>query len=154
MTPDLRAAYSLLNRGVRYKLPAPVFFKLIGITEMPIIIKPLYAGTELRIAAILSEAGLTDPEAISKKEVTQLMLEHYKTIVRIVAVATLNSRSVSAIRLYLRMRLLKRLSVWQLYELYSTIKEFSGTAPFMNITRLAIQTRMTAPNLGQTQRGS
>ena len=152
MLPELQAANSLLKRGVRYKLPAPLLFRLLGSKHISINITPLYAGTELRIAALLSEKGITEEKL--NEDPSKLMYQHYNDILKIVALASLNRLAISRLAMWLRIWLLRQASVWQLYELYAAIRQFSGTGPFLIITRLVIQTRMTAPNLGQTAKGS
>lgn len=152
-TPELQAANSLLKRGLRYKIPAPLFLRLFGKRQIKITITQLYAGTELRVAAIIAEAGITD-ESLNTATPDKFMVEHYKNILHIVAIASLNRRVVTPLALYFRRLALKRLSVWQLFELYVAIRQYSGVSPFMTITRLAVETRMTKPNLGQAATGS
>lgn len=148
MSPELAAAYGILKRGVRYKIPAPLFFRLLGKKTTTLTFTQLYAGTELRIDAVIAEKGLTE-EKINNTDAALLMLEHYTDILRIVALSSLNRFALSRFAVWMRMRTLKRLSVWQLMELYLKIKQYSGATPFMIITRLAVETRMTKPNLGQ-----
>ncbi len=148
LAPELQAANSILNRGLRYKLPAPVLLKFFGKKHINLNIRQLCLGTELRIAAILADKGLTD-EKIEGCDPAKLMIEHYNDILRIVALASLNRKIIIRPAIWLRVWLLKRLTVWQLFELYSSIRQYSGLGPFMNITRLAVQTRTTKPNLGQ-----
>lgn len=148
MSPEQAAAYSILKRGARYKIPAPLFFRLLGKKTMNITFTQLCAGTELRVAALITEKGLTD-EKIKTTDPSKLMLEHYTDILKLVALSSLNRFAVSRLRLWIRVQALRRLSVWQLMELYINIKQYSGTAAFMIITRLVVETRMTKPNLGQ-----
>lgn len=150
MSPELQAANSILKRGVQYKVPAPLVLRKLGIKYVPIRITQLYAGTELRIAAILADKGITE-EKIKNTDPGKFMLEHYNDILRIVALASLNRMRISPLAMRLRMYLLRRITAWQLFELYTAIRQYSGTGPFMNITRLAVTMRMTAPNLGQAK---
>lgn len=150
MSPELQAAESILRRGVQYKVPAPLFLRLVGIKSVKILITQLYYGTELRIAAILESKGITE-DKIKTAEPHKLMLDHYRDILRIVALASLNKRVINPLSLWLREYYLSRLTVWQLYELYTMIRQYSGAGHFMNITRLAVRTRVTAPNLGQVK---
>lgn len=150
MSPELQAAESILRRGVQYKVPAPLFLRLVGIKQIKILITQLYYGTELRISAILEAAEITE-DKIKSTEPHKLMLDHYRDILRIVALASINKRHISPPELWLREYILGRLTVWQLYELYTMIRQYSGTTHFLNITRLAVRTRVTAPNLGQVK---
>jgi hypothetical protein len=152
-SPELLVANSILKRGMRYHIPAPLFLRLLGKKNTGITITQLCAGTELRIAAILAEKELTE-EKIKATAPDRLMLEHYQDILKITALASLNRFAISRVALWLRVRLLKRLSVWQLMELFTGIRRYSGTSPFTIITRLAVETRMTRPNLGQEAIGS
>lgn len=149
--PELLAANSILKRGIRYKIPAPLFFRLLGRKTLGITITQLTAGTELRVAALMAEKGITESKL--EKDPSLILQEHYNDIVRIVAISTLNRFSISTLAMWWRMNLLKSITVWQLWELYISVRQYSGTKPFMNITRLAIVTRMTKPNLGQ-EKGS
>jgi hypothetical protein len=153
MTEELRAAQSLLKRGIRYNVPAPFFLSLLGFRHVSITITQLCAGTELKMAAIIAEKSLTE-EKIKTSDPGKLMLEHYTDILKLVAIASLNRRYISRLRLWFRMYLLRSISAWQLLELYTMIRQFSGTTSFINITRLAVATRITAPNLGQMATGS
>jgi hypothetical protein len=148
LSPELQAANSLLKRGLRYPIPAPLFFRLLGKKKFSIDITQLCAGTELRICAILAEKGITE-EKVNKAEPAQLMVEHYNDIVKIVALASLNEFAISRLAMWWRTKLLKGISVWRLWELYTSVRQYSGTGPFINITRLALEVRMTKPNLGQ-----
>lgn len=149
---ELLAANSILKRGVRYSIPAPLFFRLLGIKKIKITVTQLCAGTELRVAALMAEKELTE-EKLNNTDPSVIMFQHYNDIVKIVALSTLNRFAVSRLALLLRIRLLKTMSVWQLFELYTTVRKYSGTTPFTAITRLALETRMTKPNLGQ-EKGS
>jgi hypothetical protein len=153
MHEELRAAQSLLKRGVKYNIPAPLFLRILGLRNIGITITQLYAGTELKMAAILTARGITDKKA-DETEPGKFMLEYYNDILTVVAIATLNRKYITKPALWLRKYLLRQLSAWQLLELYTMIRQFSGTKSFMSITRLAIATRITAPNLGPTTRGS
>ncbi len=148
LSPELQAANSILKRGHRYKIPAPFFFRLLGKKKFNITITQLCAGTELRISAILAEKEITE-EKVNNAEPAQLMIEHYTDIVKIVALASLNEFAISRLAMWWRVKLLQRISVWHLWELYATVRQYSGTGPFINITRLALEVRMTKPNLGQ-----
>lgn len=153
MLEELRAAQSLLKRGVRYNIPAPLFLQILGLRNIGITIKQLYAGTELKMAAILTARGITE-QKLNTEEPGKFMLDHYNDILTLVAIATLNRKHITKPALWLRKYLLSQLSAWQLLELFTTIRQFSGTKSFTTITRLAIETRITAPNLGQMQKGS
>lgn len=146
-SPELQAANSILKRGLLYKLPAPFLFQFFGKKHINITIKQLYLGTELRIAALIAEKGLTD-EKVKETDPAKLMIEHYSDIVTIVALASLNRKAILLPAMWLRVWLLKKLTVWQLFELYTNIKQYSGIGPFTIITRLAVETRQTKPNLG------
>lgn len=152
MEPELQAAYAILKRGVSYKIPAPLFLRLLGRKQTKITITQLCMGTELRVAALLAERGITE-QKITETEPSKLMIEHYTDILKVVALTSLNRLAVSRVAMWFRVRALKRLSVWQLFELYTKIKQYSGLTPFITITRLAVETRTTKPNLGQTATG-
>ncbi len=146
MSIEQQAASVLLERGVRYKLPAPFFLKMLGKKHRYITIKPLYLGTELRIAYVLESKNISDKK-LQKLDPATVLLTYYKDLVKIVAIAWANKKRLSKIELWHRQHLLKKLTVWQIYELFLKIKEISGTAPFLITIRLAVQTKITTPNL-------
>jgi len=150
LNAELQAANSILKRGVRYKVPAPLVFRMFGVKTISLNIGQLTYGTDLRVCRVLAQAGLTD-ERVKNEDPSILMAYHYHDILKVVALSTLNRFSISKLAMWLRIRTLKRLSVWQLLELYTTVKQYSGTNPFMIITRLAVATRATRPNLGQEE---
>jgi hypothetical protein len=149
---ELQAANSLLKRGRSYKIPAPLFFRLLGRKNIRLNITMLCAGTDLRVSAILAEKGITE-DKVKNTPPSEFMLEHYHDIIRIVALSTLNRFAFSRLAMWFRMRLLRSMNIWQLFELYTVIRRYSGLTAFMSITRLIIDTRMTRKNLGQMEAG-
>jgi len=146
-----RVAEMLLTRGVRYRIPAHRVWRFFGRKKIGIVLKPMCMGAELEVARIITTSpnnlslATTPNEAVAE----QFILDHYNTVLRIVAVSTLNNKLKIRILTGWRMRQLRRLNMWQLLELYLRLKHMSGTVPFQVITTLATQTRRTAPTMGQ-----
>ena len=153
MNTELLAANSILKRGVRYQLPAPLLFQFFGVRRTGIVIRQLYLGTELRVAALLAGAGITE-KTHEEADCYAFMQQHYRLTLRIVALSTLNHRFLFPGQVWLRMNRLKRITAWQLFELYITVLQYSGARTFMTITRLAYQTRVTMRNLGPKEKRS
>jgi len=145
------AADSILKRGVRFPIPAPFFLRLLGKKKTHVTITQMFLGTELRVAKLALQLT-REPDQMDEVEKYKYLLENHKTILKIVALSTLNMKHPFVL-MWFRKRKLKRLKIWQLFELYTKLKQYSGVTHFTHITRLAVMTRMTKPNLGQEADG-
>ena len=151
MDTRLVAAKRILNRGVRFHLPAPVFYRLFR--RNVIEVRPLYPGTILEIATIVLENNLEEATLLSDYAYLQKSI---KAVARCIAVSMLNARhKIEKQTDRLQKWLLWRVQPEMLVRIYLTIADMNRTQDFMNITRyFVLQTSMMMnPNLGQEENG-
>jgi hypothetical protein len=150
------AAETILQRGVKVKIPAPWFIRWLK-KSWVVVLKSPFEGTMLRVATYYLSTGLKDEklENITTEETLQLMQVHGKAISKAVACAILNG--------YWKGKLFTRPFAWylrwhltsqELFGLTTALVLFGGTADFMNTTRLVRKMKATTPNLGQMTKGS
>ena len=150
------AAETILQRGVKVKIPAPWFIRWLK-KSWVVVLKSPVEGTMLRVATYYLSTGLKDEklENITTEETLQLMQVHGKAISKAVACAILNG--------YWKGKLFTRPFAWylrwhltseELFGLTTALVLFGGTADFMNTTRLVRKMKATTPNLGQMTKGS
>jgi hypothetical protein len=151
MDTRLGAANRILNRGVRFQLPAPFFTRLFR--RNVIEVRPLYPGTILEFATIVLENNLEEATTLSDYE---SLVKSTKPVARCIAVSMLNDeRKIEEQTDKLQHRLLWKVQPELLVKIYLTRSELNRTSDFMNITRyFVIQTLMMMnPNLGQESDG-
>ena len=140
-----RVADTLLERGVRFKIPAPFFLKLIGIKHRSLVIYPLKYGTLLAMSGV--GAGLEiDPQKLSEgsiNEALKLVEKHGDRVAVFVATAVVNSN----IQLERRARLLAERLKWRLTPskmaellimvvMLCGVQDFTSTIRFLNTMNL------------------
>lgn len=150
------AAETILQRGVKVKIPAPWFIRWFK-KSWVVVLKSPFEGTMLRVSTYYLSTGLKDEklENITTEETLQLMQVHGKAISRAVACAILNG--------YWKGKLLTRPFAWylrwhltaqEIFGLTTALLLYGGTADFMNTTRLVRKMKATTPSLGQKTKGS
>jgi len=152
------AADTLLNRGVRMKVRAPFWLRLLGRKHLSITISAPYEGTLLRIASYFLSTGLK-PEDIEAPNIMQCLLilqEHGKAISRAVAAGWLNSYWLG--KLFIRPA-----AFWlrwnckseELLTIAYLLLANGGISAFIDTIRLIRQTKITTPkHLSQATKGS
>jgi len=151
MDQRLVAAERILNRGVRFRMPAPFFSRLLRRNR--ITVRPLKPGTIFEFSTIVLENNLEEATTLSD---CAALVKSIKPIARCIAVAMLNDEKKIATRTErLQQKLLWKVNTSFLIKIYLTISEMNSSADFMNITRyFVIQTLMMMnPNLGQESDG-
>ncbi|MDO9554526.1 hypothetical protein [Rhodonellum sp.] len=153
MNTELHAANAILERGVRAKVRAPFFCRWIGIKNINLTLKKLYAGTLFRISAYYVQTGITEEQLkeVTAHEAILLMATHGVTISKAVACGIINSQ--------FRGWMFTRLLAWYIREnmpnskilmLYEICLLHNGTSDFMTITRYVRMLKITDPTgLGQ-----
>ena len=154
MNPELHAAYAVMERGVRAKVRAPLFLRLIGIKTLPITLRKLYAGTLFRVSAIYLSTGISteDLKETSTEHALELMQKHGDAIYQAVACALINSKLLG--RLFtkpLASYLKENLTMRETQVLLELCLLYNGVSDFMNTTRLVRALKITDPNLGQSE---
>ncbi|PSL06539.1 hypothetical protein CLV48_102356 [Cecembia rubra] len=153
---ELNAAVSILERGIRAKVRAPFFLRILGRKHISIRIRKLYAGTLLECSAAYLATGIKEEELkeVDTERALELMQLHGIKIAEAVAIAALNSKW--KIRMFSKM--MASFLVWnmhwrELFALLEFILVYNGTSDFMNTTRLLRAAKITDPsNLGQNKK--
>jgi len=151
MDKRLETAERILNRGVRFRLPAPFLQRLFGLNRVEI--KPLKAGTILEFSRIVLKHKLE--EAISLEDYG-FLAQSIEPVARCLAIAILNDRKKIEQRTdKLQQWLLWRGNPQTLVEMFLVVEPMSRTSDFMNFTRyFVMQTLMMMnPNLGREVNG-
>ena len=138
---NTEAANIILERGVRFKLPAPLGLRV------PITIRPLRLGTLYEMSRLTAEHKLED----------QLLSPPLPAVAEVIAAAVLNNRLL--IRLFLRPMaqwLLNSLTAKGLTELYAVVRRMSDPNPFTAITVSLVATAkaLTELRAGRETEGS
>jgi hypothetical protein len=151
MDARLKAAERILDRGVRFRLPAPFFSRLFRLNRIEI--KPLKAGTIMEFSRIVLKHQLE--EAISLRNY-DFLSKSIEPVARCLAVAVLNDRKKIEQRTdKLQKWLMWRVNPQLLIEMFLIVEPMTRTSDFMIITRyFVMQTLMMLnPNLGQEENG-
>lgn len=153
------AADTILQRGVKVKIPSPFFLRLFRKKHINITVSSPFEGTLHRIASYYLSTGITADqlEGITIEKALALNKQHGVTISRAIAVAILNGY-VSG---WLFTKLLAHYLRWHLkpvemYTLVSLLIIHGGIQDFTNTTKSVRMMTITAkkPMKGQTKKGS
>ena len=153
------AAETILEKGVRVKLPAPFFLRPFW-PEIGLKIRQPKYGTLLHVAQLSLKAGfdVTKLETGEFAEVHALYDQYLKPLSRIIAVLFFNSKW--GIRLFSRIMalwLIWHLTPRKMAEITVVAVAFSGYEDFTTTIRLigAMRMKATAPrNLSHEKNGS
>lgn len=147
----IEAAERILNRGVRFRLPAPFFSRLLK--RNTIVVHPPYGGTILEFSRIVLKHKLEDAIALSDYAALEKSIS---PVALCVAISILNDKHKIAEQAdELAEKLLWKVKPRLLIEIFLTIERMNLREDFMTITRYyVIQTSMMMnPNLGQEENG-
>lgn len=152
MDVRVKAAERILERGVRFRIPASFLHRLFRLNRIDI--HPLKAGTILEFSRVVILAGLED--AVLKSDWTFLE-KSIEPVARCVAISILNDEEkIRKNAEKLSKKLLWKLPAGNLVEIFTLISDLNRVSDFMNITRfyLSQMTMMMNPkNLGQEKSG-
>lgn len=153
MDARLKAAETILERGVRFRLPAPFWKRLLK--KDWITIRHLKAGTILEIARVVLGAKLENAIALGDYE---FLAKAVEPCTRCIAIAVLNDKKqIDRDTDKLTERLLWQVSAESLIDIFLKIAVMNRVSDFTIITRFLLnQTTMMTErkNLGQTENGS
>lgn len=146
----LAAANLLLQRGVKYKVDAPFWQRLLG--RNVVHIRPLFPGTIAAFSLEILKHGLEN----ATEEKT---LQNIAVICRIVAIAIINDERNEKKVDKLANRLLRSIPALQLLNIYSAIDNVNRVLDFTIITNSTtrMMQMMMNPKLmssGQEEKGS
>lgn len=151
------AADTILQRGVKVKIPAPFLLRLFRKKTVSLTLTSPFEGTMHRVASYYLRTGITMDmlEDLTPEEALNLQVKHGKTISKAVAVAILNG--------YWKGKLFTRVLAWylrwhlkptELYALTTTLLIYGGVQDFINTTKSVRKMKLTTPKLGQEVQGS
>ncbi len=157
MNTEFIAAETLLERGVKVKIKAPLLLRMFGKKTLAIRIKQPCFGTLIRISSYYLSAGITEEQLkeIDQEKAMALCAVHGKTFFLILATAILNGYLLgklftNPLALYLQWKV-KPEALCALTEL---LVVFSGTRDFMSTIRSVRMMKITQPNLSPMSQGS
>lgn len=149
----MQAADAILERGVRFRLPAPFYRRLLR--KDYVIIRHLKPGTIIEFSRVVVESGLENAIALGDYE---FLLKSVEPCARCIAIAVLNDRrKIVRETGKLSERLLWRVEPASLVELFLKISVMNRVSDFTDITRylLTMTAMMMSPkNLGHEEDGS
>lgn len=155
-----RVADNLLERGVRFKIPAPFFLRLVGKKKVGVTIRPIKFGTLLAMSRLSAELN-ADIDTISDGSINQAMemvQKHGATLTEWVATAILNRKGLikrfsKPLGRYLGWKLTpaKLSELFMLVVLLCGIQDFTNTIRYLNTLNL---TRRKEKDLSHKVRGS
>jgi len=149
----LQAANAILERGVRFRLPAPFYKKWLK--RDWVTIRHLKAGTILEFSRVVIEHGLENAVLLGDYE---FLLKAIGPCARCIAIAILNDKEkIERKADKLTKQLLWEISAESLVEVFVKISLLNRVSDFTRITRFfSTQTAMmmNPKNLGQTDDGS
>jgi len=150
------AADTILQRGVKVKIPAPLLLRLVGKKTISLTVTSPFEGTMHRVASYYLSTGITTDqlEGITAEASLELMVKHGKTISKAVAVAILNGY-VSG---WLFTKMLAKYLRWhltpnQFYSFTTLLIIHGGIQDFINTTKSVRKMTITQPKKGQKHQG-
>lgn len=154
---EIRAADTLLERGVRASMRAPLLLRMLGKKEVSLTFRQPTMGVLISISREYLRMGV-DVEQLeggSVEEAHRLMAKHGRGVARIAAMGWLGTRT--GIRLFtgvVARRMLWRLSPQQLRDILLLLVTLSGVQDFTNTIRLLRAMNMMSPkNLSREEDG-
>ncbi len=154
---ELLAAETLLQRGVKVQIVAPLLLRLFGKRFIKITIRQPCYGTLLRISSYYLRTGVTANEldSISIENAMKVAGLHGKTLSKAIATAVLNGYLsgmlfTDLLACYLRWKLTPK----QMCAFIEILAIYGGVEAFMSTTRLLGSQIVTPPNQGQKKQGS
>ncbi len=149
---ELKAAETILDRGVRFTMPAPFIIRLLRLNR--IRVKPLRPGTILEFARVVQEHNLQD---VKSEATFKEMVKNIEPLAECLAIAVLNHR----LKIKWFTGLYTRWFLWrchyiQLIEMFAVLSKLNQAHDFTTITKFFCQqtTSMMSPrNLGQQASG-
>lgn len=147
MDARINAANVILDRGVRFRLPAPFWKRWLG--RDWVTIHHLKAGTILEISRVVVASGLENVAGMSDYEMLEKSIP---ACARCIAIAILNDKHrIDKGVDKLTDKLVDKISVESIVDIFMQVKQMNRVSDFTTITRylLTMTQMMTSPkNLG------
>ena len=153
MDARLQAANAILQKGVRFRLPAPFYKRWLG--KNYVVIRYLHAGAILEFSRVVVENELENAIALGDYE---FLLKSVEPCARCIAIAILNDETkIERETDKLTKLLLWKIAPQSIVEVFLKISVMNRVSDFMNITKFFLTqtaTMMNPKNLGQDEDGS
>lgn len=152
MSIRVQAAERILDRGVRFRLPASFLSRLLRRDRIDV--RPLRAGTILEISRVVIGEGLGETIAM---ENWSFLERSIKPVAKCVAIAIINDE----LQIKRKAEKLSEKLIWSvpagtLVEIFQVIEAQNRLSDFMNITKFLLteaMMMMNPKNLGQEKSG-
>lgn len=148
MDARIDAANVILERGVRFRLPAPFWKRWLK--KDYVTIHHLKAGTILEIAKVMIAEKLEDAVGLSGNE---FLIKSVPACARCIAIAILNdAEKIERKADELTKKLIHDVSAGSVVKLFMQVAQMNRVSDFTNITRYFLtitQTMMNPKNLGR-----
>ncbi|MGZ3753580.1 MAG: hypothetical protein ACXVAY_01395 [Mucilaginibacter sp.] len=157
MNIEQKAAATLLDKGIKVPVTAPLLFRLFGKQQINITIGHPYLGTLYRISELCASSGIDSDllEGIDEMNAHDLYRVHGKVMARIAAYAWLNAnRRGSLLAGIVSGWFYWHLKPIQLKTLVEVLIVLSNASHFRNTIRSVSTMTMMKPNLSQEAQGS
>ncbi|SFL10110.1 hypothetical protein SAMN05216357_112129 [Porphyromonadaceae bacterium KH3CP3RA] len=153
MDTRLQAANTILERGVRFRLPAPFYKRWLK--KDFVTIRHLKAGTILEISRVVLESKLEEAVTFGDHEFLHKAVE---PCARCIAIAILNDKGAIEKKVdKLTERLIWQVSAESLIDIFLKISVMNRMSDFMTITKYFLNrmtTMMNRRSLGHGEDGS
>lgn len=157
MNIEQKAAETLLNKGIKVRVSAPLLLRLVGIKSLRPVVRAPYWGTLNRITLIIHKAGLTSERVatIDDADIHELYAEFAVPLNMIMAQAILNNYWLGKVF----GKLLGRFLVWhstplQTMTIANVLVSLNSKTAFTNTIRWVQPMTTTKPTLSQASQGS
>lgn len=149
ISPEIREAQVILEKGSRFEVPAPFFLRLFGKKTITLILHDPTAAVCLELTAMRLSMGVSDEEfeIMSIENGLKLLAEHGETIARMLAFGILRGKKSNWLfGKWLANRLLNNYKFSTLLDMMHILTLGSGLQDFINIIGLMKAIRLTKPN--------
>lgn len=155
MTQEQLAARALLEHGMKVPARAPSLLRAFGKKEIRILIPPPTLGTLYRVDEVAEAYGMTDLLGDKPMSIHEARHRYTKPLSLIIAICISNGSATGWIfRKLIAWWLREHLQPLHLLTAGEVIEALRLDAAFLNTTRSVTGMKMTAPNLGQKEKGS
>jgi hypothetical protein len=152
MSIRVQAAERILDRGVRFRLPASFLSRLLRRDRIDI--RPLRAGTILEISRVVVGEGISEAIAM---ENWSFLEKSIRPVAKCIAIAILNDEILINKKLEaLTRKLIWRVPAGTLVEMFQVVEAQNRLSDFMNTTKFLLteaMMMMNPKNLGQEKNG-
>ncbi|SDE77566.1 hypothetical protein [Riemerella columbipharyngis] len=153
---ELKAAKTLLKRGVEIILPAPFYLRILGRKTVKFTLKTPCIESQIAISEAFLQTGVfLKEDEISIQKALELLATKGIRISEIIAMAVRNETKINWRTRRLAGWLRRSINTEEMSYLFSLLVAFSGVQDFTNTIRLIQEVRITKPmNLSPEEKTS